>query len=102
MLMEEENLYLDTSLDLPKLVAKLGTNRTLLSFTLNSQTGMNFSKWISTYRVHHLIGQLKLHPDKDLDELYPQSGFTSRTSFFRQFRKVTGMSPKEYLHTQQK
>lgn len=97
--MEVQQLYLDPSLDLGKLVKTLGTNRTLLSSTLKSMNGVNFSKWISTYRVNHLIGLLQANPDKDPDDLYRLSGFASRTSFYRQFREVTGKTPKEYLLT---
>ena len=58
---------------------------------------MNFNHWIATYRVSHLLEAIRNDPDKSFDELYPQSGFASRTSFFRQFRQVTGQTPGEYI-----
>ena len=30
-------------------------------------------------------------------ELYKKAGFTSRTSFYRQFKEVTGNTPIEYF-----
>ena len=64
--------------------------------TLNRQTGMNFSRWLAEYRVHHLLSLVALRPDSDITALASESGFTSRTSFFRQFRQVTGLTPNQY------
>ena len=99
--MENEKPYLDPGLTLRKLVRLIGTNRTLLSTTLNSQSQMNFNKWLATYRVNHLLETIRCTPDKSIDELYPKSGFTSRTSFYRQFHLVTGLTPREYLKMQE-
>lgn len=97
IVMENEKPYLDPTLTLGKLVRIIGTNRTLLSTTLNSQSKMNFNLWIATYRVNHLLEALRNSPNKSIDELYPLSGFASRTSFYRQFHKVTGQTPQEYV-----
>lgn len=99
--MDQKQPYLDTELTLSKLARIVGTNRTDLSQILNNQTKVNFSKWLSVYRVNHIICQIKLHPEKSLEELYPASGFASRTSFFRQFREVTGKSPREYWESEE-
>ncbi len=97
IVMENEKPYLDPTLTLGKLVRIIGTNRTLLSTTLNSRSKINFNLWIATYRVNHLLEALCNNPDKSIDELYSQSGFASRTSFYRQFHKVTGQTPREYV-----
>lgn len=95
--MQKEKPFLDPGLDLVTLSRSVGTNRTMLSTVLNRETGMSFSNWLAEYRVNYLIEQLPLHPDKSASELYPLAGFSSRTSFFRQFRQVTGMTPNQYL-----
>ena len=95
--MEREKPYLDHTLTLGKLVRLIGTNRTLLSTTLNNQSNMNFNTWLATYRVNHLLEALRKNPDKSIEELYPHSGFTSRTSFYRQFCHITGQTPGEYI-----
>lgn len=97
IIMDEEKPYLDPTLNLGKLVRIVGTNRTHLSTTLNSLSKVNFNHWIATYRVNHLLEAIRNAPGKSIDELYRQSGFASRTSFFRQFRQVTGETPGEYL-----
>lgn len=97
IVMDQEQPYLDPHLTLGKLVRIIGTNRTLLSTTINSQSKTNFNTWLAAYRVNHLLEALRNNPGKSFKELYPGSGFASRTSFFRQFRLVTGRSPLEYL-----
>ena len=57
---------------------------------------MNFSRWLAEYRVHHLLSLVALRPDSDITALASESDFTSRTSFFRQFRQVTGLTPNQY------
>ena len=94
--MKEQKPFLNPNLDLVTLSRLVGTNRTQLSTTLNRQTGMNFSRWLAEYRVHHLLSLVALHPDSDITALASESGFTSRTSFFRQFRQVTGLTPNQY------
>lgn len=94
--MEKRRLYLDPQLNLQKLAYLLGTNRTQLSYTINGNTGMNFSTWLSNFRVNYLKEELLKHPEKNPLELFKKAGFTSRTSFYRQFRLITGMTPKEF------
>lgn len=96
LLMEEKRPYLDPQFGLCELANLLCTNRTRLSSTLNSHAGMNFSLWLSTYRVNHLLKELRDHPEREPHELYKEAGFTSRTSFYRQFKKVTGSTPLDY------
>lgn len=94
--MKEQQPFLDPGLDLVALARLVGTNRTDLSTALNRQTGMNFSRWLAEYRVNHLLRLAGTSPGTELTELATKSGFTSRTSFFRQFRQVTGLTPSQY------
>lgn len=100
--MQKEKPFLNPALDLNMLARYTGTNRTMLSTSLNRETGMNFSNWLAEYRVNFLIEQLPLLADKSMNKLFQLAGFSSRTSFFRQFRQVTGMTPSQYLALQTK
>lgn len=94
--MNEQKPFLDPNLDLTALARLTATNRTYLSTALNRQTGMNFNNWLAEYRVNYLIALGRLHPEKELTDLFIEAGFPSRTSFFRQFRTVTGLTPNQY------
>lgn len=95
-LMDTQKPYRDPAFDLIALSHLAATNRSQLSALINRETPNGFSYWLAEYRVNELIRQTELFPDKSMDELYPLAGFPSRTTFFRQFRQVTGLTPKQY------
>lgn len=95
-LMDTRKPYRDPSFDLVTLAQLAATNRSQLSSLINRETPNGFSYWLAEYRVNDLIQQTELFPDKSMDELYVLSGFPSRTTFFRQFRLVTGLTPRQY------
>lgn len=95
-LMDTQKPYRDPAFDLLALAHLAATNRSQLSALINRETPNGFSYWLAEYRVNDLIRQAELFPDKSMDELYALSGFPSRTTFFRQFRQVTGLTPKQY------
>lgn len=95
-LMEEKKPWRDPEFDLITLAHLAATNRSQLSALLNSETEKGFSYWLAEYRVNDLIRLVESYPEKSMDELYPLAGFASRTTFFRQFRQVTGLTPKQY------
>ena len=96
-IMEDKKPYLDPQFNLCQLANLACTNRTRLSSTLNNQTGMNFSRWLAIYRVEYLIREFSKCLTQEPQELYKTAGFTSRTSFYRQFKEVTGHTPIEYF-----
>ena len=95
--METDKPFLDPQFDLITLARLVGTNRTQLSTAINRHAQTTFSNWLATYRVNYLIQQINEQPDLYIDELYHTAGFASRTSFYRQFRQATGMTPKQYM-----
>ena len=88
-IMEDKKPYLDPQFNLCQLANLACTNRTRLSSTLNNQTGMNFSRWLAIYRVEYLIREFSKCLTQEPQELYKTAGFTSRTSFYRQFKEPT-------------
>lgn len=95
--MKDKQPFLDPTLNLVTLARLAGSNRTQLSIAINQQANTTFSNWLAEYRVNYLIECLNKQPACSPDELYPQAGFSSRTSFYRQFRQVTGLTPRQYM-----
>lgn len=74
------------------------TNRTYLSVAINRVTGVNFSVWLAEYRVNYAIDLMNKSEADNMDLLvYEKAGFSSRSTFYRQFKQITGLSPKQYL-----
>lgn len=95
--MESKKLYQNSNLKVNDLAAALGTNRRTVSDCINSQKGCNFTQFVNIYRVEHAKRAMRRNPDKKIADIYIESGFANEGSFFRTFKAVTGMTPKEWL-----
>lgn len=100
-LMESQQFYLTSGLKISDVAEALGTNRTYISSCINRQTGMSFSDYVNGFRVRHAQDLIrKKDPNLNLSQVGAMSGFSGDTSFFRNFRKVTGQTPSEWLSSQ--
>ena len=95
--MKTQKLYQNSDLKVTDLAAALGTNRRTVSDCINSQKGCTFTQFVNIYRVDHAKRVLRQNPDKKIADIYLESGFANEGSFFRTFKAVTGMTPKEWL-----
>lgn len=100
-LMENEKIYLDSDLKLTDLAAKLNMNRSYVSDCINSQTGCSLTQYINGYRIEHAKKMLRSNPDIKMTQLYLAVGFSTEQTFYRAFKAVTGMTPKEWIARQQ-
>lgn len=97
--MEQEKMYLNPNLKLQDVASFIGCNAGDLSQVLNLYQQINFTDYINQYRVEEFILRIQ---DKSavkytLASLSEQCGFSSRTSFFRSFKKLKSKSPAEYI-----
>ena len=95
-LIEEKELWKKDDLRLDDIAQELASNRTYISTLLNSVSGVKFSTLINGYRIAHAQKMLLEHPDILVDVVAEESGFSSRTAFFRNFKIHTGMTPSEW------
>ena len=84
--MEKEQLFLQTDLKLNMLARKLGTNRTYLLQTLGSELHMNFSEYINRLRIAYAEDMMAQHPEKSKNEVAMLSGYSSLSSFYRNWK----------------
>lgn len=100
-LLTEEQVYLEPELTLLDIAKRLQTNISNLSLVINTSFQSNFNDLINRYRVNHFIALLDNaeHKKQTLLSLAFESGFNSKTTFNRAFKKNTGLSPVEYIKT---
>ncbi|WEK20474.1 MAG: helix-turn-helix domain-containing protein [Candidatus Pedobacter colombiensis] len=98
--MESEKPFRQKKLMLTQLAAKLNMNSHQLSHLLNVYFNQNFNEFINTHRMKYVLEQLAVNGSLvqySLDGLGFEAGFSSRSSFFSQFKKHTGLAPYRYL-----
>lgn len=97
--LENSKAYLDPNLELNIAARELGTNRSYLSQSINSQ-GVSFTNIINSYRIREALAILEdPYNEKHnlpLKDLATEVGFNSKSVFFNTFRKETGMTPSQF------
>ena len=97
--MEIQKPYLDPELNLKQLADAVQLSRAQLSETINAGFGKNFNDFVNEYRVElvkKLFSEGKQEKLSLLGVAY-DSGFNSKATFNRVFKKFTGSSPSEFL-----
>jgi AraC-like DNA-binding protein len=97
-LMTVDKLFLDTTLGLPELAAKMNASSHQVSYLINEGYGENFFQFINRYRVEEAKRLLTSEKYRHLNMLGIafESGFNSKTTFNTTFKRLTGFSPSEY------
>jgi AraC-like DNA-binding protein len=99
LLIETEKLYQNPELTLAEVSRKLQTNAAIISRAINQGFQMNFNDFINNYRIEAVKTKFELgeHKKSTLLGLAFDSGFNSKATFNRAFKKNTGFSPKEFI-----
>lgn len=94
--MLDNELFRTKGLTISDLAEAVGSNRTYVSSCINQCAGMSFSEYVNGARVRYVLSLVGSQPDLPVSELADKAGFNDRTTFYRSFKKATGMSPSEY------
>jgi len=98
ILCKDQHIYTDSTLNREKVAEKLGISAGYVSQIVNTITGDNFAHYINQYRVE-AVKKMISDPEYENYTLLTmglESGFTSKTTFYNAFKKVTGQTPNEY------
>ena len=98
-LVQSEKIFKKEELSLAELAQLLGVHPNYLSQVINSYEHKSFYDYINTLRVEEFKSQVLLPENSryTLLSLAFECGFNSKTAFNRNFKKITGLSPSEYL-----
>jgi len=101
LLCKEQHIYTDSTLNREKVAEKLGISAGYVSLIVNTITGDNFANYINQYRVEAVKEMISNseYENYNLLTMGLESGFTSKTTFYKAFKKVTDQTPNEYKNT---
>lgn len=101
-ILESEKPFLNPELTLSQLAKLIPTHPNKLSEVINKFEQKNFYDLINERRIHEFLRLLNLPESRQytLMSLAYDSGFNSKASFNRNFKKYTGKTPREYQNKQ--
>lgn len=96
-LLTEKKCFTDHKLGRKELSELLGTNATYLGIAIKEcAKGMTITEYINRIRLMHAGNLLIEAPQLPVDAVGEESGFNSRSTYYRLFRDYYGMSPTEF------
>lgn len=98
-LMQSEKLFTEPELSLSMLADKIRVHPNYLSQVINEKEGKTFFEYINSLRIEEFkrLAALPENRQFTIMSLAYDCGFNSKSSFNKNFKKGTGLSPSEYL-----
>lgn len=95
----ESKAFLNPDITLASLAKDISVPSRNLSRSINSYLNRNFFEFVNGMRVEYAKKRLlELSTSEyNIDSIYSECGFRSRSSFFQVFKKITGKSPAAWL-----
>ena len=93
-LLTDQELYLDPDLTLGRLSRRLGIPVKQLSAAINRVTHGNVSRYVNRFRIERACERLLA--GESVAVAMDSSGFSTRSNFNREFRRITGKSPSDW------
>ncbi|MFC2142526.1 helix-turn-helix domain-containing protein [Acidobacteriota bacterium] len=96
--MESQRPHLNPSLTIDALAKRLSISPRYLSQVINETLGVNFFDFVNGYRISEakrIFTESSSNHSNVLDVLF-DSGFNTKSAFYRVFKQHTGITPTEY------
>lgn len=96
--MENDKVYLNSSLTIQDLAKQVGTNKTTLSHVINTCLGQNFAALLNGYRVQEAIRLLtdRQYVAYNMETIGEMCGYSNRQVFHAAFKKEMGVTPTHF------
>ena len=75
------------------------SNRTYVNEAFHRNAGTTFGEYLIRRRIDFVVSEMKRNTETNIQELFQKAGFRQRTTAWKNFHKVMGMSPSEFLAT---
>lgn len=93
-LLATQRLYRDGNLTLARLARRLGLPAKRVSEAINRATGENVSRYVNGFRIAEACAAIDA--GRSITDAMLGSGFSTKSNFNREFRRVTGKAPTEW------
>ncbi len=93
---ENEKLFVNPDLTIKDLADHISSSTKTVSQVINQMHKKNFFDFINSYRCTEVKHILEADERSTIMEAMFQSGFNSKSSFNKEFKKLTGQTPTEF------
>jgi YesN/AraC family two-component response regulator len=96
-----EKAFKDPHCSIDIIAKKIGSNSKYVSQVINDKLGCSFTNYVNDLRIREAQQILSEQKSErySIEGVGIMVGFQSKSTFNTQFKKVTGMTPTEYLRT---
>ncbi len=99
-LIEEDLIYNDPDISVKMISKKIGELEYLISQSINYYYKKSFFDLINENRVREAkVRLLKMQPTETIEGIAIETGFNSRSSFYRAFKKYTEKTPQQFINS---
>lgn len=95
-IMSTKRIHNNSDLNLPEVANLLEISTHELSRLINEKTNGSFTDFINQYRIKEAKRLIKTNSLHTIEAIGNQSGFNSKSAFYKAFKKVTGTTPAKY------
>lgn len=95
-LMKAEKIFLNPDMKLLELSKRLSINSVKLSQFFNEDLNVSFNDYLNKWRIDYAKKVIKENPNFSFEAVGYDSGFNSKSTFYKAFRKHTGTTPSRY------
>lgn len=100
IMFERSQKYLNPNMNFSTLVSFLDTNSKYLNQHLKTKLQKDYNTYINDLRIHYITQRItnnKRYRQYKISHLAKESGFSSHSNFSANFKRVTGISPSQYI-----
>lgn len=97
LLLESNGKWRSPELSLTSLSEQLESNRTYVGEAFKRNTGRTFVDYITHRRINYVVESMKRNPEANINELFNYVGYRQRSTAWRNFQKITGFTPTEFI-----
>ena len=94
--MANKALFKNYDIKLKDLAMELGISAHYLSQLLNDNLGKSFARYLNELRTEEAKRLIQINDHFTLEAIGQEAGFSSRSTFYAVFKKITGMTPAQF------
>lgn len=91
----------DPELSLNSLSEQVFSNRTYVGEAFKRNTGMTFTEYVTKRRIDDVVEVLTRDPNAHIQDAFLAAGYRQRSTAWKNFHKIMGVSPTEFVENVQ-